>query len=557
MPLVRLAKPRRENNSVQNPYIKVAWSIALCCFVVGGFTTYTGLDTLHRANHLDDDWEKVTLRDFRVGNHENETLFELTEARVADSFWALEDRHGNEFSSVYVPIYAVGQKEDAGAGIQVVAMLFDCEDMGEVDARLDAAPLRVQASTSNRIPPAMRQLSNVYPNIHWDNVRVVRISEKIPTAQGAISTLMFGGALLLIGLASIAFTCRLWFRRFQATRGDYADQLEKLEMDGQQGKKDIHRSVLASTLHQVSATCSKAVPILIVFNAILAVATRADLLSTEIAMCILPFTLLLFFGAACFPMAVSFFVGPSFAIERKNQNDVPTAALKKIDAEVKEFQRLGFQMLGYAQTSCFGDKWNAFLISRNFNRVVEISLGNNRASCTMIGVTNNGLIYCTGNNEVDMDVDGTVYSVPLAANCRINQTPVETLQIFNAFESSLHATGAKLLLIRPEDVFHLMHYDSITAGWWAYRSSLRSSKPECLPSLSELCVSIDGRECFNFRRIESLDNAFQIDFARNDDRAPSDNQLENIETTGVPAQTATFGGEELTSARFMEGYPLG
>ena len=98
--------------------------------------------------------------------------------------------------------------------------------------------------------------------------------------------------------------------------------------------------------------------------------------------------------------------------------------------------------------------------------------------------------------------------------------------------------------IEPQDIFHLMHYESILCEWWAYKSSLRFRKPELMPNLAELTK--DGKQ-FQFRRFESLDNAF----------SNKEFGVSNQSAKTAKVAVATKGGEELMSARFLKNDELG
>jgi len=527
-----------------NPYISVLRSAAFCCLIVGAFTTFGGYQTLQNVNRQDGSWEEVSFRDFRVGNHENGLQFHLTDVRHADGYTALDNHKvPGELRSAYIPLYASDQPEDQGAGIQVIATAFNLS-AEELEDLFLANPLPVQASETNKIPPLMRELSEIYPNINWDAVRVVNLSDSLPSLTSAFVMLGIGLALLASGIAAGIASFSLFWRRRSATHADYADQVADSEQE--QGRNsEINSSQLAVRVRSIANIFTSISPFLIFGNAALAIAARNGMLDSDTVMPILCVTGPIWLLSACSALAVNFFFGPAFSIERKSESEIPQAALTKLKTETIAFEQLGFRFLGYAQTHYFGKKWNAFLISPTGKRVVELSGDTKSVSANMLGVTDNGLVYCNGKGQVDAEVTGTEVGVPLLASLKTNRTPHETMKNLEDFERSLAGTGSRLLVIRPSDVFHLMHYESIATGWWTYRSSARFSKPESLPSLLELTENIDGVDYFNFRRASALDNAFE------NDSVATHAQDEPTVEAPQPVPIATAGGEELYSARFF------
>ena len=186
-----------------------------------------------------------------------------------------------------------------------------------------------------------------------------------------------------------------------------------------------------------------------------------------------------------------------------------------------------------------GKKHNAYLLSADQKRLVEITDEGGCVSSLMLGVTGDGLLFMVGKTGQELNIDGTKTGVPLVARTSTKCTSFEAIDTFNAFDTALNAGGGKLLQIEPANIFHLMHYDAILAGWWAYNSSLRFTKPESLPSLEE--VSTDGQR-FEFCRDEMLSNAYHNVIPM----APVDESKSNTQQP-----IATAGGEELYSARFF------
>ncbi len=189
---------------------------------------------------------------------------------------------------------------------------------------------------------------------------------------------------------------------------------------------------------------------------------------------------------------------------------MPRKVLARLDAEIASFNGYGLDLVGYGYSRFMGKKWNAYLLSSDRRRPVEVTDEGGKITCLILGITDTGLVYLTGKSHVQIDIDGTRTGVPLVATANRLQRPEFSIDSFNQFQLALQGQSGRLLKIRAEGIFHFMHYEAILSGWWAYNSSLRFSKPETMPTLAEIVATVDGHPQFVFRRNAELDNAYQL-----------------------------------------------
>ena len=183
--------------------------------VVGGLTIFIGYQSLQDAKQADESWEQVTLPQWLAGDTENSTLFEISEFQAGEQFWALLDRSTNDFSMVYIPLYKIGQAEDDGAGVQVVAGISDVKNEQELEAVFDADTIKIQAY-GNQAPLYAKNLSEAYPKIDWDTVHWVTIDENVATLEsawqfllgGVVSVFAGSGLAWILGFALVATSLR-------------------------------------------------------------------------------------------------------------------------------------------------------------------------------------------------------------------------------------------------------------------------------------------------------------------------------------------------------------
>ena len=243
--------------------------------------------------------------------------------------------------------------------------------------------------------------------------------------------------------------------------------------------------------------------------------------------------------SGAFHVMANFFSTPGLKMEKLDAIALPQKVKDRLEKEIEEFQLYGFRFLGFSSTKFMGEKTNGFLISADCKRIIEITDQAGKISISALCVTADGLVYLLSKNSTDMKIDGLETGVPLVAEVSTKFTAVELIAGLEEFHQAVKENGDDLLEVSPAKIFHLMHYEAILAGWWAYNLSLRFSKPEPMPSLQEL--SEDGIS-FNFQRNGELDNAFSFEIA------------ESISTKSetIEATKATCGGEELYSARFFK-----
>ena len=235
---------------------------------------------------------------------------------------------------------------------------------------------------------------------------------------------------------------------------------------------------------------------------------KGRLVNEDVIMPLLFFFSPMFMLTGLISVSAFFFSKPALKIQSRMSDELPSRALRKITPLCEEFQSLGFEFVGYAEAVFFAKKHHAYLLSRDQRVLVEITVEAGKVSFVLVGATSDGLIYeiAKVNLAEDLYIDGTKTGVPLVAELKVQQEPRKAILAFARFIKSLQDNGGRLLVISPSSIFQFMHYESILAGWWAYNSSMRFSKPEPMPSINE--VTSDGIT-FEFYRDESLASAYE------------------------------------------------
>ena len=110
--------------------------------------------------------------------------------------------------------------------------------------------------------------------------------------------------------------------------------------------------------------------------------------------------------------------------------------------------------------------------------------------------------------QSELLIDGTKLGVPLVGKLSKSYSQQDLLSMLDDFRQAFKSEGTQMLPIAPKNVFHLMHYDAILCGWWAYKSSIRFSKPEPLPTIEETIKTVEGIEEFAFQRFPNFNEAY-------------------------------------------------
>lgn len=490
-----------------NAIIKVALSFAFCFCLIGGTLIFTGVSSYQTAEQMEADFEPTTLANFVKGDVENEFLFELSEFRPGEQYYALEDPRSDLLRMAYVPLYDQNHPEDDGTGISVVALVSRTAE-AEVLASVTVPSLKVQVSEN--IPAYAYDLGQAYPAINWHNVKVVYVDSEIPTTTSALIYLLIGAGLFLLGIVAAIFACLLKWRTYKAqgNKLSYSEKIEELEKHAAPLNREVNGSKSVETLGKLSGYCMTAVPLLILFNVSLVALRRMDLVNEQVSMGILYFTGPLFLLMSAGGLALRFFVPPIFKIQRVEIEDMPSKIQRKMIPDIEFFMQAGYQMLGFAKTSFMGEKWNAFLISNDRRSVAEVTVEGSKVACSLVSVADSGLLIVIARSESELIIDGTKMGVPLVGKISKAYSQQDLLSILDEFRRVFKSEGTQMLPIAPQNVFHLMHYDAILSGWWAYKSSIRFSKPEPLPTIEETIKTVEGIEEFAFQRWPSFGSAY-------------------------------------------------
>ena len=533
-----------------NPVIKILASLTFLFFVVGGILIFVGYQSLQFAKKADDAWEQVTLQQWLDGETENSNLFEISEFKAGEYYRAMMERYSDDFQIVYIPFFQTGQPEGDGSSIQVVVGVQDANNEQELEALLAAPTIKVQAF-GGQVPLYAKKLSEAYPKIDWNKVRWVVADEDIPSAQAAWQSIGWGSAIASLGFVTVGLMFPLWWRRRSANRGNFADVAARLEtVDATSEKRsELESSPLSDLWFKVQHYFGYCTTPLIGFNAVLVYGMRARIFDASWVMPILYVTVPLFLLAGLLSVIGNFFTAPKLKMERLVAADLPRKVKDRLTKEIEEFQVYGFQFIGFSRTNYITTKFNGYLLSSDGKRLIEVSDGNGEISLAALCITSDGLLYSLNRNSTDLKINGLETGVPLVAELSKNFTAVELVAGLEEFQETVEQGGDCLLTMSPSQVFHTMHYEAILTGWWTYNSSLRFSKPEPMPSIEE--ISSDGIS-FSFQRNSELDNAYSLETAES--LVPQGVDADSLKRQEVKEETsvATFGGEELYSARFFK-----
>lgn len=523
-----------------NIMLRFLFALAFALAMVGGGTMFCGYQTLERSAQVDADWESVTLEQWINGETKNNVLFEVSDFQPADEYYYLTQRRSNDYSMVYMPLYVKGQEQDSGENIHAIVGLGAVDNDKELWQILDKSTIKIQ-DYKNEVPSPAKGLSSSYPAIDWEKVRWASVNSEIPTAESAWQFIVIGGLFLFFAIVSISVGIALFCRNFFTRTKSYGSTVAKLESDGKSQGSAIGKSSTAPHMASLLNVVGYVFNFLIGFNLLVYLCRRFEVLDSDLAMQILYITVPLFFLIGAFVLLSSFFSSPKLHLEAKSKDELSPKVLETLGREIVKFQNLGFHLVGFSSSSFRENKDNAYLLSVDKKRLVEVSLKGRELTSIVMGVTNDGLVFEAGQCPIDLTIDGTKNGLPLVAKCWQKCTPQQALASFEEFNQLLASTGAHLLTIAPEQIFQLMHYEVILTGWWAYQNSVRFSKPESLPSLDEL--TSDGIE-FSFCRDEELDNAFNNE--------EFELEVEQNSRKESSISTTTSGGEELVTAKFLQ-----
>ena len=274
---------------MKNTFVKVSLFAAFMFGVVGACLLFSGYSVYQSASKLDNDWESVTLEQWLDGERSNKSLFEVSEFRTADEYYYVEDRRSADYSIAYIPLYLPNVAEDDGTRVQVVAGVRHAKNDNELWQILEQPTIKIQAY-GDRPPLYAKELSTIYPEINWDTVHWVLVDDILPTISGAWTWLAIGATLVFLAFGCLAFAMSLWLRTYSANRQGFSSASQKLESVKDGNKSELDRSALAEYAEAAGGIARYAFPILIFFNAGIALAARRGILDMDVTTSILCFT---------------------------------------------------------------------------------------------------------------------------------------------------------------------------------------------------------------------------------------------------------------------------
>ncbi|MEL7497175.1 MAG: hypothetical protein AAFN77_06160 [Planctomycetota bacterium] len=521
--------------------IKKIFGVALACILIGVASLVLGFQNQKRASIVDPEWERVSLRDFALNNYENRCLFKLHGYRIADLYYAYESRSG-AIESAYVPLRIPGKSTPSGSDIRVVVKICSLRNEQEIHEKLDRGLISVQYWDEGIPEEAHPLQEEAYPGIQWSNVKLVEFGEEdLPNQSRATLLVVFGGVLILIGVGSGLFLIPI-SRRSTAANGFSGDHEALLQEDGDSlAAVAIVRS--DQSLRQFGYSCLQATPLLLIFNVVISAMMQTGIVAPAVGSWSLIVGGPLFLIAGMIGMGTRYLIAPQFQIEVRTEAEVPVNSMKQLHKEMREFQERGYQLIGFGESNVYCKRYHAFLMKHGQSAVldVSVSVSTGSVSSLLIGVADNGLLFATGRKEKAVSIDGLKCEIPFVVRTDQDRDPRDTIESFDKFASLLEEEGTTMLRIEPQDVFHVMHYESILMGWWRYYKAMQFAKPEPLPSLTELVRSTARGPCFGFRRDESMDDVFDYRLEPADNPADINPQFSDL-------VSARFFGQQPTEA---------
>lgn len=497
--------------------IRIILSTAFAAVVLGALALFSAFQIQEEVSKLDKEWESVSLRNFVAGKHENKCMFRIRGYRAADC-GVYYDPYGS-IQAAYIPLFPPG-REDEGQSIRVVVEVTGMATEDEIMDAIEAGDIPVQYH-GGQVASEAQALSDDYPSIDWSKVTMVRYGDRLPSPSMAFWLFLTGGGLLILAIATGLFGVSVGTRSMRASKVDFDEQADMLESQPAT-ISELSKSRVSQRLRKLGTICIQFAPVLIVFNVTMVMLMRATFVDETLGMWVLFATGPAFLLSAAAGVAIQFFVPPEFKIENRSAAEIPHIAMTLIQDEMQEFQDLGYQLLGYSQTDFMGTKYNAYLMKYGEPGLLEVTAQDGSASHLLIGVADNGMIFANGKTPGEMDVDGLPWGIPLVLRASPKRDPRDTIRMFQTFREFLQEQESDFLPLRSNDVFHVMHYEAILSGWWAYYKAIRFSKPERMPSSAEVVAQKEtGENKFAFRRCADLDHAFDVQLA------PQKNQMVN------------------------------
>jgi len=488
--------------------LRLVFSMAFCFAVVGACLVFVSKQMIEDAQRLDPDWEQVTLSEWIDGETNNDVLFEVSDFDSGDEYWALTDRDSDDFDIVYVPLFKPGEKDNTGAAAVAVVGLRDASNADDVEQILSSPTLSVQGYHGE--PPAYAaNLSESYPQIDWSKTRWAIVDNDLPDEATAFTVFGIGGVLCMFSFLAGLFGLRLWFRQVAAKRRGFVASAEIHETSGkvELAPQAQGSSFSSETLPKIGKWCGVVSMSSLLIGIVLVALRRVGAIDDTIAMHFIFVFSPLFLITGAIGTFSYFFANPKLRIQSQTGEQLPAKIRMQMEIVAREFQKLGYQFIGFAEAEFLGKKHHAYLHSPNRQKVVEVTLKGGKISWVIVGVTDDGLVYELGktSEKEDLYIDATSSGVPLAADLKAKCDVASVIAEFERFNVKVRENGGRLLEIPVDALFHLMHYELILTGWWAYNKSMRFSKPEPMPGLNE--VTKDG-VTFDFRRDDSYENDF-------------------------------------------------
>ncbi len=475
------------------------------CLMIGGVTYHVGHTLQQKARQADADWERLTLEEFSQRDHQNQHLFRIRDFRVGQAATAT-DRCGR-LSNAYVPLHAPKQLEGNAESVLAVIGVSPLDDMTELEKKLSVDQLDVQCWNEAMPRYAFNKLQKQYPALDPRKVRWGRLDSDMPTVHAARRYTIPGGLILGVSFASLLAAGYTW-RRDKRLQALSPYSVYTNETSGE-ASSEVGESSFGRDLHSAGWVLGAFSSFLLVVNFALGTLGKFGLLDSDLALQVLCMTLPAFFVSGIASLALYVLTPPMLKVERRSEVELPDRVIRKLEPEIQAFVDLGFDFVGYSESYYMGKKWNAYLQDPQQTCLVTLAHHGHEVIVCLQGILNDGIIFDVGRFSIPTEYDGFDMQVPIAVCYQEKISAASSVELFSLVAQQFEQLGRTLLRIPRTHIFHHSHYATIVSGWWAYKKSLRLTRPEVMPGFTE--IGRGGEFCF--RRVVTLDNAFPLKLA--------------------------------------------